>query len=136
MNRILVIVGLVVAIGTITAPVVLAADPLPTDYKNAAKYCKALREAKGVEAFQAQYGTNKNKKNAFGKCVSSVAKAKAKKREDAEQKAEDAKASTACKKLKAQDADKFARTYKNFGQCMKAQKAGKDKNGKDDDDQD
>jgi hypothetical protein len=30
-------------------------------YKNAAKYCKAVREAKGVDAFQTQYGTNNNK---------------------------------------------------------------------------
>jgi len=42
---------------------------------NAAKTCKAEREAAGDEAFTAQYGTNKNGKNAFGKCVSQHAQA-------------------------------------------------------------
>jgi hypothetical protein len=41
---------------------------------NAAKTCKAERAADPA-AFTAKYGTNKNKKNAFGKCVSKTAKA-------------------------------------------------------------
>jgi hypothetical protein len=45
-----------------------------TATKNAAKECDAERTAIGDEAFAAQYGTNKNGKNAFGKCVSSKAK--------------------------------------------------------------
>ncbi len=40
---------------------------------NAAKQCKAER-ALGAEAFATKYGTNKNKRNAFGKCVSKLAK--------------------------------------------------------------
>ncbi len=43
---------------------------------NAAKLCKAERLSLGVDAFDAKYGTNANKKNAFGKCVSQHAKAK------------------------------------------------------------
>ena len=74
MKRMLVVCALV---GAILVPAALAADPAPADFKNAAKYCQAVRTSKGVEAFQAQYGTNKNKKNAFGKCVSSTNKAKA-----------------------------------------------------------
>ena len=89
------------------------------DFKNAAKYCKAVRESKGVEAFQSLYGTNPNKKNAFGKCVSKTANAKAEKREDAE---EQSAATAACKKEKADNAAKFAQDYKNFGQCVKAKK--------------
>ena len=54
-----------------------AADPTPADFKNAAKNCKAVRESKGVEGFGALYGTNANKKNAYGKCVSKTAKNKA-----------------------------------------------------------
>ena len=42
---------------------------------NAAKQCKAEREALGEQAFRAKYGTNENKSNAFGKCVSQRAKA-------------------------------------------------------------
>jgi hypothetical protein len=41
---------------------------------NAAKKCKAER-ALGAQAFADNYGTNKNKRNAFGKCVSKYAKA-------------------------------------------------------------
>jgi hypothetical protein len=107
-------------IGAVLVPSALAADPTPTDFKNAAKYCKAVREAKGVEAFQTQYGTNKNKKNAYGKCVSATAKAKAEKREDAE---EQSAATAACKKQQSENETKFAQDYKNFGQCVKAEKA-------------
>ena len=37
--------------------------------ENAAKQCKAERKADPA-AFAAKYGTNENKRNAFGKCVS------------------------------------------------------------------
>jgi hypothetical protein len=36
----------------------------------AAKACKAERQTLGAEAFKNKYGTNRNKANAFGKCVS------------------------------------------------------------------
>jgi hypothetical protein len=113
MKRLLVFAALV---GVIVAPRALAADPTPADYKNAAKYCKAVRESKGVEAFATLYGTNTNKKNAYGKCVSKTASAKAEKREDAAE----AQAVVDCKKQKAEDAAKFAENYKNLGQCVKA----------------
>ncbi len=38
--------------------------------KNAAKECADERTAMGENAFAEQYGTNPNKRNAFGKCVS------------------------------------------------------------------
>jgi hypothetical protein len=38
---------------------------------NASQDCRAERDEMGVEAFREQYGKNGNKKNAFGKCVSS-----------------------------------------------------------------
>ncbi len=41
---------------------------------SAAKQCKTERKADPA-AFKAKYGTNKNKSNAFGKCVSTKAKA-------------------------------------------------------------
>jgi hypothetical protein len=43
--------------------------------ENAAKKCKAERASIGVEPFKTKYGTNANKANAFGKCVSKLAKA-------------------------------------------------------------
>ncbi len=42
-------------------------------FKNAAKECRAER-ALDEDAFSAKYGTNANKRNAFGKCVSGHAK--------------------------------------------------------------
>jgi hypothetical protein len=116
MRRMLAVCALV---GAVLVPSALAADPTPADFKNAAKYCKAVRESKGVDAFATRYGTNANKKNAYGKCVSATAKAKAEKHEDAAE----AKAAADCKKQKADDAAKFAEKYKNLGQCVKASKA-------------
>ena len=40
------------------------------EFKNAAKECAAERERIGREAFADAYGTNANKSNVFGKCVS------------------------------------------------------------------
>jgi hypothetical protein len=122
MTRLIVVAALVAAV---VVPNAVAADPTPADFKNAAKYCKAVRESKGTEQFATLYGTNKNKKNAFGKCVSKTASAKAEKREDA---AETNAANAECKKQQQADAAKFAQDYKNFGQCVKAH------NGADSDD--
>ena len=116
MTRMLVVCA---SVGMLLVTTAFAADPTQADFKNAAKYCKAVRESKGVEAFQSLYGTNPNKKNAFGKCVSKTANAKAEKREEAE---EHSAATAACKKEKADNAAKFAQDHKNFGQCVKAKK--------------
>jgi len=43
--------------------------------KNAARTCAAERKELGETAFADKYGTNKSKRNAFGKCVSQTAKA-------------------------------------------------------------
>lgn len=45
--------------------------------RNAAQQCKAERNSLGATAFANKYGTNANKRNAFGKCVSSRASANA-----------------------------------------------------------
>jgi hypothetical protein len=135
MGRALVLVALAVAIA---APAALAADPVPTDYKNAAKYCKAVRDAKGVDAFQAAYGTNRNKKNAFGKCVSQTARAKGAKSTDGQKDNEnstDSNSAADCKKQQAADPAKFATDYRNLGQCVKAHH-GTNKDDGDGDDQD
>ena len=42
--------------------------------QNAAQQCRAERSSIGATAFTDKYGSNKNKKNAFGKCVSQIAK--------------------------------------------------------------
>ena len=118
----------------------LAADPSPSDFKNAAKYCKALKAASGT-SFASMFGT---KKNAYGKCVSSTAKKAA--NEDAAQ--TEAAKTNAAKDCKAERADtafadahggktfeQFYGTNKNgtnaYGKCVsskaKAEKAAADK---------
>ncbi len=47
---------------------------------NPARTCKAERATMGADAFDERYGTNANKRNAFGKCVSTHAKERAKKK--------------------------------------------------------
>jgi hypothetical protein len=54
------------------APV--ASETPPAEFKNAAKKCRAERDLDSV-LFQDTYGTNSNKRNAFGKCVAAQAKA-------------------------------------------------------------
>jgi hypothetical protein len=54
-----------------------AAAPGQSARQNAAKACKAERgtTATTIAAFKVRYGKNANKANAFGKCVSTLAKA-------------------------------------------------------------
>jgi hypothetical protein len=100
--------------------------------KNAAKACKAERESMGVEAFQKKYGTNKNLKNAFGKCVSS--KSKDEKDEDDDKDEKSSGAGKACKAERASmGAEAFAKKYgtnhnlKNaFGKCVSGKSKSKD----------
>jgi hypothetical protein len=53
-----------------------AAQAGPTDRQNAAQECRFERGTTAAtrEAFTAKYGTNGNKANAFGKCVSKAAR--------------------------------------------------------------
>jgi hypothetical protein len=48
----------------------------PTSGLNPAQACKKLRSDMGADAFRIAYGKNKNGKNAFGKCVSQMARMK------------------------------------------------------------
>jgi hypothetical protein len=47
---------------------------LRQDTVSAARQCRAERAQMGVPAFRAEYGLNRNDRNAFGKCVSKLAK--------------------------------------------------------------
>jgi len=68
MKRIAIVFALVTALA---APAGASADALsPGDFKNQSKYCKALRRAMGEGSFRVRFGTNKNRRNAHGKCVS------------------------------------------------------------------
>ena len=61
-------------ITALAVPATAPAAVSPTDYKNASKFCKALRADMGTTLFKQTYGTNKNRSNAHGKCVSQNAK--------------------------------------------------------------
>jgi opacity protein-like surface antigen len=98
--------------------------------QNAAKECKAERDDAGFAAahdgktFEQFYGTNKNGKNAYGKCVSGKAKAKkaAADQEDKAKQDDRVNAAKSCKKAKKDDADQFAEDYGTkrnaFGKCV------------------
>jgi hypothetical protein len=91
-----------VALTALAIPAVSPAAVSQTDFKNAAKFCKALRAEMGVTTFKQTFGTNKKKSNAYGKCVSKHAKTM------------DAVHSDAVKKCKAErdaDAAAFAAKY-------------------------
>jgi hypothetical protein len=97
---------------------------------NAAKACKAERDdagfaaAHGGETFAEFYGTNKNGKNAFGRCVSGKAKAQQAEadEEDEAQEQDRLNAAKTCKAAKNDDADQFAEDYGSrrnaFGKCV------------------
>ena len=63
-----------VALAALAVPAASPAAVSQTDFKNAAKFCKALRADMGVTTFKQTFGTNKNKSNAYGKCVSKHAR--------------------------------------------------------------
>jgi hypothetical protein len=92
--------------------------------ENAAKKCKAERQSLGAQAFADKYGTNPNKRNAFGKCVSSQ------KKEESEAQQATENAAKKCKaERQSMGAQAFADKYGTnpnkrnaFGKCV-SQKA-------------
>ena len=111
---------LVALLATVAVPAGAAAEPTSTDQKNAAKQCKAERKQLGKEAFAQKYGTNKNKRNAFGKCVSRKAKKLEAKREQKAKQKQQAQQENAAKKCKAE--------REQLGEQTFAQKSGTNKN--------
>jgi hypothetical protein len=87
-----------------------------TDLKNGAKECEAERAADPA-AFTKKYGTNKNGKNAYGKCVSGKARHATEQETEAR-----VNAAKTCRKLKAEQKATFEADYgtkKNaFGKCV------------------
>ena len=91
--------------------------------KNASQQCREERSA-NPEAFSTKYGTNRNGKNAFGKCVSQKAREN-KQQADAEDKAEQQKklnAAQKCKAARKSDSAAFEAKYGSkrnaFGKCV------------------
>jgi hypothetical protein len=114
----------------IAALAVIGALAVPTaasaggggDTPNPSKSCKEQRAGMGVDAFKALYGTNKNKSNAFGKCVSKQEKAQDNAKDEAKE-----NAPAKCRAEREADPAAFAEKYgtnegnKNaFGKCVSA----------------
>jgi hypothetical protein len=122
--------------GALVVPATAGAEePSQANFKNAAKYCKALRAASGDANFKAMFG---GKSNAYGKCVSKAAKRDQKQEDTAK-----TNASKECKAEKAADPAAFKTKYgtgKNgsnaHGKCVsqkaKENKAAADKQEKQD----
>jgi hypothetical protein len=98
-----------------------AAAPGQSVEQNAAKACKAERgtTAQSIAAFKDAHGTNTNKSNAFGKCVSGKVK-----KAEAAAEAQEAKENAAkkCKALRQSDLSAFKTQYGDepnaFGKCV------------------
>ena len=111
----------------VRAKAVEEAQEEQTAHKNAAKECKAERQDDPT-GFAEQYG---DRPNAYGKCVSSKAKAKehAADKQDAEDAAEFKNAAKECDALRDADATAFAEQYGDrpnaFGKCVSS-KASED----------
>jgi hypothetical protein len=74
-------------LGLLLVPAIGASGVTGKDKSNAARECHALKKAMGTENFREAFGTNKNKHNAFGKCVSTKSREEAKERRAAKRKA-------------------------------------------------
>jgi hypothetical protein len=85
MHKSLIVAGI---LGALAVPAAAQADDSPTngDRQNASQECRSERGVTAAtrEAFAAHYGTNKNRSNAFGKCVSAKSREEVKEREEAE----------------------------------------------------
>jgi hypothetical protein len=95
-------------------------------HSNAAKTCKAER-AEDEAAFNTKYGKNESDKNAYGKCVSQLAKENKDEADDAdaEQDEETVNSAKTCRAEQKLDADAFREKYGKgprkrnaFGRCV------------------
>jgi hypothetical protein len=97
-------------------PVAALADPAsPSDKANGARSCQALKTSLGDATFTSTYGTNADKSNAFGKCVSKWTQAEHQNRHAA---------ATACAAEQADAGFAAAHEGKTFAQFYGAGKQG------------
>ena len=94
------------AVCTLLAPIAALAAGTPSTSAVAASLCKQERVTMGTTNFNAAYGTNADKSNAYGKCV---AKAASTAQQDVDN------AAKACKAQLGADADANA-----YGKCVSA----------------
>jgi hypothetical protein len=114
--KIRVLAPVAVLVAVLAAPMASLGGSGPKNQPAPGKVCAALRTQMGVDAFKAAYGTNQNKSNAFGKCVSQTAHQEHQNASNAEQ---------SCRVEQAADPAAFALKYGTnnkhrnaFGKCV------------------
>src|SRR5687767_6678857 len=103
------------AVAAILPVAALADEASPSDKANGARSCQALKTSMGDATFKATYGTNADKSNAFGKCVSAWAQKEHQNRHAA---------TAACKAEQADAGFAAAHEGKTFAQFYGAGKQG------------
>ena len=103
------------AVAAILPVAALADDASPSDKANGARSCQALKTALTEATFKLTYGTNADKSNAFGKCVSAWTQAEHQNRHAA---------ATACKAEQADAGFAAAHEGKTFAQFYGTGKQG------------
>jgi hypothetical protein len=112
------IVGVLAALAV---PALALADDATPNPNSPAAQCRAERTAMGITNFKNTYGTNANKSNAFGKCVSKNAK-----RQDSN----DASAANRCRAEQGDPNFAAAHGGKTFAEFYGTNKNGKNAFGK------
>src|SRR3954447_9072922 len=102
--------------GALALPGAAMGTPNHTDQRNAAKECRAEQGTTDASklAFSQKYGTNDNDANAFGKCVSTRARA-----EESQRKAARKAARRACAARKHGKGHAFGRCVKHKQKALK-----------------
>ena len=105
------------AVAAVLPVAALADEASPSDKANGARACQALKAATGLgeATFKATYGTNADKSNAFGKCVSKWTQLEHQNRNVAE---------AACKAEQADAGFALAHAGKTFAQFYGVGKQG------------
>jgi hypothetical protein len=116
MKKLIVLIALALAI-----PAAAIADNTTPASSGAQAACRAQRTAIGDAAFKQLYGTNANKSNAFGMCVSKASKSA---------QANNAAAVDTCKKEQGDSAFAAAHSGKTFDQFYGTNKNGSNAFGK------
>lgn len=96
-----------IAVAALLPVAALADSAVPSDRANGARSCQALKTSLGEATFKAAYGTNADKSNAMGQCVSKWARAEHQNRHKSE---------TACKAEQADANFAAAHEGKTFAQ--------------------
>ncbi|MBA2440232.1 MAG: hypothetical protein H0V50_06110 [Thermoleophilaceae bacterium] len=125
------LIAVTAALASVALPATAVSKPDQVDRKNAAQECRFERGSTAAtrEAFRSKYGTNRNKRNAFGKCVSRRAQDEENERKNASK-----NSAQECKDERAANPQAFALKYGTnanynnaFGKCVSSKaKAKKD----------